>query len=129
MGVLDLVRQKLIDDGVATSAFPCWINYQPDQPDSSMVLALTGGFPQDTLGNENLPLTFQIKIRVGTLDFSDFEAHCNAVFECLQDADLSADSISLIQALASGPLTWNDDKNRVCGSFNFRVIQARSATG
>jgi hypothetical protein len=129
MGLLDIIRQKLIDDGVVTSGFPCWINYQPSQPDTSMCLVLSGGLPQETLGNENLHATFQVKIRVGMLDFASFEARCQEIFESIQDADLTADGIFFIQALASSPLVWNDDLNRVVGSYNFRASYARSLTG
>lgn len=128
MALLEIIRQKLLDDGVASEAFPCYVNYHPESPDASMALMLTGGFPQDTLGNENLHVTFQIKVRAAKLDFATLQAKCLAVFESLQDADLSQDSIHLIQAMAAAPLTWNDDLLRCCGSYNFRAIYARNAT-
>lgn len=128
MSLLDIIRQRLIDTGAATVDYPCWINYQPDQPDGSMAIVLTGGMAQDTHGNENLLPTFQVKIRVAKFDFAQLQAKCTQVYDALQDADMAADHIWLIQALASGPMTWNDELNRLCASYNFRVIIARNAS-
>jgi hypothetical protein len=125
---LEVVRNKLITDGVATDSsgsFPCYIGMHPDTPDNSMSLVLTGGLPQETMGNENLNESFQLKVRTTRLDYSTLEQKCRDAFDSLSDADLSADDIYLIQATASAPLTWHDGKERVFGSLNFKVVRAK----
>lgn len=122
--LLDTIRQKLIDDGVVDgTTWKCFIGAAPDDQDQLISLQLTGGFEQDTLGGENVLETFQVRVRSGAREYVTCEAKWRAMFDSLHDADLSASNIYLIQALATGPLTWDDDKLRTNMSANFRVTR------
>lgn len=125
MSLLETVRTVLTTAGVVTSAWPCYVGYTPDDTDQAISLQLTGGFQQDTMQNENLLETFQVRVRAGALQFSTCETKWRAMFDALQDVDLGANDINLIQAMASGPLSWTDAKNRTNMSANFRVVRAK----
>ena len=122
MTLLEDVRSKLNTAGLL-SGWKCYIGYQPDDADRSMALTYTGGFPQDTHQGENLLLTFQLSVRAGAQEHDVCTAQWYAVFAALQDAtDITG--VSLIQAMATGPMSFRDDKNRPVMTANFRVVKA-----
>jgi hypothetical protein len=126
--LLSTIRTKLIADAVANlAAWKCWIGYYPDDigTDQLIALNLTGGFPQDTHGGENVHQTFQVTVRAARTDYATCEAKWWAMFRSLNDADLSASDIYLIQAMASGPLEYLDALNRTCMTCNFRVVRKK----
>jgi len=49
------------------------------------------------------------------------------MFNALNDANLVANDVYLIQAMASGPLEYMDALNRTCMTCNFRTIRKRPA--
>jgi len=120
---MDTIKAKLVSSGAA-SGYTVFIGYMNDDPDTAIGLAPTGGFPQDTLGNENVGGTFQVKIRAGAKDYDTAVQKWNAVFAALQDAtDISG--VSLIQALASEPMVVYDGRNRPNAILNMRYIRSR----
>lgn len=125
--LLDIIRSTLISAGVVegSTGFKCFVGYAPDDQDQIVGLMPTGGGEQETHGGENVNGTFQAKIRTGQFAFVACEAKWRAVFNALQDANLSASGIYLIQAMNTEPLMWVDEKNRYCASVNFRVIRAK----
>ena len=129
MGLLDVVRQKLLGDGVASANWPCFIGYGPDNPDQIIVLQYTGGLAQDTLEGTNIEQHFQIKVRANKLDFSACENKWWDMFNSLQDADFSVSpyfaNIYLLQVLESGPIAFTDHLNRTNMTANFRAILPR----
>lgn len=126
MALLDIIRDKLIAENIVEvhSTWKCWIGFAPDTTDRIVSLHATGGFPQDTLLNENLRPTFQVRVRGQRLDYSVCEAKWREVFTCLQNADLSSEGIFLVQAMTSGPLEFYDEKERINMSANFQVVQS-----
>lgn len=126
--LLDIIKTKLTTASVVNgTTWKCFIGFCPDDQDQVISLHLTGGLPQDTHGGENVTETFQLRVRAATLDYATCETKWRAAFNALQDADLSANSIYLIQALTSGPLEWFDEKDRPNMSVNFRVMRAKPA--
>lgn len=125
MLLLDIIRDHLAANGVFNgTTWRCFIGYAPDASDQAIVLTLTGGFPQDTLANENLIETFQFVVRSGV--FATCESKWREVYNAVHDADLSGvtgANVCLVQCLASGPLQWYDDKKRACLSGNVRVVR------
>ncbi len=122
--MLSIIRDKLIADGVANSTtWKCWINYAPDIADQVISLHMTGGYPQDTHGGENVIQTFQVRVRAPRLSYSVCLDKWWQMFRCLNDANLSASDIHLIQATMSGPLEYLDEENRVNMTANFRVVR------
>ena len=123
--VLDLIRGNLITASLVmgTTGWKCYAGFCPDDEDKVVSLHSTGGYPQDTLGNENVLETVQIRVRGVYLDPTVCEAKWWAVFNALQDATISG--IGGITALASGPLTYYDEKNRPNMTMNFRIIRPR----
>lgn len=121
MSLLEDIRTKLLADGVAHATnYPCFIGYHPDDPDASMAITYSGGLPQDTLGRENLLGSFQVKLRAAEYAHDVVEAKFRAAFNSLQDAEGSITGVQLMQAINSEPLTFYDQKNRVCMSLNMR---------
>ncbi len=131
MGLLETIKEKLEADAVVDgSAWRCFLNFLPDVQDQIVSLHLTGGFPQDTLGNENVVQTFQVLVRAGDRDFTVCENKWWEMFNSLQDADFTATPVSdetiyLCQAMASGPMIFSDNNERVNMTANFRVIRQR----
>lgn len=125
MSLLTIIRQKLLDDSVGGSDWPVFIGYTPDDPgvDQIIGLQLSGGTADETMLGENVYETFQLKVRAGRLEFADCESKWREAFDSLHDASISG--ISLIQALATGPMPWYDEKSRICMSANFRVVRPR----
>ena len=123
--LLSIIRTKLITDLVSTAAWPCFIGYYPDDigTDQLIALNLTGGFPQDTHAGENVHQTFQVTVRAARTSYATCESKWWNMFKCLNDANLIASDINLIQAMASGPLEYLDALNRTCMTCNFRVIR------
>lgn len=126
--LLTIIRTRLLTQSVAnTTTWPCYIGYTPDLTDQVISLELSGGFPQDTHGNENVHQTFQVRVRAARLDYTACEIKWWAMYAALNDANLSASGIHLIQAMSSAPLAFYDEKERVVMTANFRVIRAYSA--
>jgi hypothetical protein len=124
MTLLEDVRAKLSTAGLL-SGWKCYIGFMPDDQAQSICLTYTGGFPQDTHGGENLHVTFQVLIRAGELAHATCAAKWKAIFDTLQDAtDIS--NVNLIQAQATGPMSFVDDKQRTMMSMNFRVVMRNS---
>ena len=124
--LLSIIRNKLIAAGVSTAAWPCYIGYYPDAGvDQLIALNLTGGFPQDTHAGENVFQNFQVTIRAARTDYATCETKWWAMFNALNDANLVANDVYLIQAMASGPLEYMDALNRTCMTCNFRTIRKR----
>lgn len=134
MGLLNDIRQHLINLGVVegSTGWKCWIGYLPDDQDKAVGVFATGGFAADTLGRENELPTFQARIRTGKFEYGACEAQWRQVFDALQDAGPGGSfpdplvGYALIQALATGPATWLDEKLRPNFTSNFRVVKARS---
>lgn len=128
-GLLDIIYAKLESAGVSTGnvgTWPAFIGQMPDLQDTMIGLQLTGGFAQDTLGDENLLQTFQVMIRAGKNQYIDCEAKWYAMYAALHSADLTASGVYLIQAMASGPMYFLDAKNRPMMSCNFKVMRDKS---
>lgn len=124
--LLVLIRDRLVAHGVVnTTTWPCYINYAPDVSNQLVSLHLTGGFPEDTHGSENVIQTFELRIRAAQLGYTACEAKWWETYDHLQDADMSNAGIRLIQAMASGPMTYMDPENRVNMTMNFRVVRDR----
>ena len=121
MSLLEDVRSKLSSAGVLSGGYLCFIGYVPDDQDKIIGLIFSGGEPQDTLEGENVIQHFQVKVRAGRLDFAACETKWQAAFNALQDATIT--DVYLIQAMATGPLTWYEEKQRPCMSLNMRVIR------
>ena len=130
MGLLDIIRQKLIDDGVSDSDWPVFIGYTPDDVGQDQVIGLTssGGSPDQTQAGENTYEQFQVKVRASRRDFAVCDAKWTDVFNSLHSSEdaLEASGIALIQAMQTGPLTWYDPNTRPCMSVNFRVVRLKS---
>ncbi len=124
MTTLDDIRAYLVTAGVISGTWKCTVGFMPDDGDQHISLIYTGGFPQDTMQGENLHQTFQVMIRASEHDHPTCEAKWFQVFGALQDAAISG--IYLIQAMATGPLTFHDDKNRIMMSVNFRLIRSNA---
>lgn len=114
-----LTAQSLVE---GVTGWKCYIGFDPDAQDNTVLLVHSGGFPQDTLRNENLRPTFQLRVRAGQREHSVCLVKWQAIYDALHDADLSAYNVRLIQADASGPMAWPDDKQRICMSMNFSVV-------
>lgn len=128
MPLLDIIKAKLAADGVADGAvWRVFIGFAPDTQDQLISLHLTGGFPQDTLGGETIRGTFQLRVRGAYRDYVTCEAKWRECFNALNDADLSADGICLIQALAGEPLEYDDAKSRLNMTMNFNVKRTTPA--
>lgn len=123
---LDDVRQYLISSGIT---WPVYIGYLPSETDRAIALYPTGGYPADTLGRENELPTFQAAIRSSKLDFLGGFNQWKAVFDALQDATATGALLAgftFIQAMATGPLQYNDPNGRPVFTANFRVKKNRS---
>lgn len=126
--LLSIIRNKLITAGVGNAnTWRVWIGYYPDDigTDQLIALNLTGGFPQDTHAGENVFQNFQVTVRSARTDYATCEAKWWAMFNALNDANLVANDVYLIQAMASGPLEYLDALNRTCMTCNFRTIRKR----
>jgi hypothetical protein len=125
MSLLETVRTQLASVGVVNTSWPCYIGYMPDDGSNTAIsLQWTGGIPQDTLGDENLRETFQVKIRGAFLGHAACEAKWRAMYAALHSQE-TALGVSFIMAITSGPLAWTDGKNRTCMSCNFLVHRPR----
>jgi hypothetical protein len=124
MALLEDVRTRLANAGVVNTSWPCYIGFLPDDTgkDQAIVLTYTGGFQQDTLGDENLKETFQVVVRGTYLGHATCEAKWRSMYSALHSRETLL-GINFIQSLASGPLTWVDGKNRTCMSANFLVVR------
>ena len=134
MKLLEAIRKKLLADAVANqTTWKCYIGYTPDDQDRVLSLTLTGGYPRDTLGGENLLPTFQVTVRAGYLERAQCETKWWEVFTSLQegdpavsgDGDLSEAGVILIEPQNTGPLEWLDAKNRCNMSLNYRVVMSK----
>jgi hypothetical protein len=131
MGLLETVKEKLEADGVVNgSTWKCFVGFLPDDQDQCISIHLTGGFPQDTHEGENVLMTFQALVRAGDRAHDVCEAKWWDMFNSLQDADFGASPVGdatvyLCQAMATGPLTFGDEKQRTCMTANFRVVKER----
>lgn len=121
---MDTVCQYLIDSGAGAGGFATYVGFMADQPDTAIGLAPTGGFPQDTLGNENVSGSFQVKIRAGEMDYDAAVSKWNTVFALLQDA-VDIPGVVFIQALAAEPMVLYDGRNRPCAILNMRYTRTR----
>lgn len=129
MGLLDIIYAKLVADGVGdddsniAADWPVKIAVMTDETTNMIGLQSTGGYRQDTQLGENLLQTFQVSVRAG--NYPDAEAKWYEVFNSLNDADLSASGVYLIQAMSSGPLVvGQDQKDRFVLTANFNVVRA-----
>lgn len=127
--LLSIIRTKLITDLVSTAAWPCFIGYYPDDTGTSQLIALnlTGGFAQDVHSGANVIQTFQCTVRAARTDYATCESKWWRMFHSLNDANLIANDIYFIQAMASGPLEYLDALNRTCMTCNFRVVRKTPA--
>lgn len=123
MNLLENVKTKLTSAGLLTGTWKCYIGFIPDDVDTTIGLQYTGGFPQDTHGAENLLQNFQVSVRGGELDHATVAAKWYSVFSTLQDAS-DITGVGLIQAMATGPMSFVDDKMRPVMTANFRTVVA-----
>lgn len=125
---LDAVAAKLVSAGVAsgsgTGVWPVFVGWVPDLPNQAIGLQATGGFPQDTHAGENLLPTFQVLVRAAEWEYAACNTKWSAMFAALQDATITG--VYLIQAMASGPMSFVDAKNRMCMTVNFRMVIANT---
>lgn len=124
MSTMETVRAALVAANVITVDWAGYIGYTPDDQDQAISIVPTGGFPQDTHGGENGHPTFKITVRAGRHEYATARAKWLEMYHALNDADLSANSIWLIQAYATDPIQMYDGKNRPNFVTNFRVIRA-----
>jgi hypothetical protein len=125
MSTMESVRSALVTAGVIDGTdWAGYIGYMPDDQDQVVGLIPTGGFPQDTHGAENGFPTFQVTVRAGRNEYSTARSKWLDMYHALQDANLSASNIWLIQAYATDPIHMLDGKNRHNFVSNFRVIRA-----
>ena len=130
---LDDVYDYLIAQGVAggTSGFGCSIGYFSDDQDLMIGIFAVAGYPQDTLGRENIRPNFQTRVRGGELDYATVFAKWQEIFETLQDAQDMPGSPHLlpdvvyIQAMASAPAVFNDARRRPNMTSTWRMMRAR----
>lgn len=123
MDLLESIKTYLTSAGVVDGiTWQCFIGYAPDAQDQIISLHYTGGLPQDTHGGENISPTFQLHVRTGPLEHAACANKWWQAVKTLNNADMSAQGIALIQSMATGPLPFNDEKNRVNMTANFRVV-------
>lgn len=132
--LLDEIRTYLIAQGVVGSliGWPIYEGYLPDDQDQMVGLFETGGYPSDTLGRENLRVTFQTRMRGIRFDYAVARRKCDDILGALQDAKQTSGSPVLlsgfvyIQAMAEAPLFFNDDQGRPNFTLNWRVLRIKS---
>lgn len=126
--ILDDIRVFLIAQGIGgpSTTWPVYEGYFPDDAGKDQQIGLfeTGGYPQDTLGRENVRPTFQTRIRAARLDYETGRTKWRDVFVALQDST-PAVGYAYVQAMTSGPLVFNDDKGRPNFITNWRVLKSR----
>lgn len=123
MRTAEAIRAKLASAGVSGAGWPGYIGYVPDDGNQVIGIIPSGGYPQETHAGENLLETLQVIIR--SAGYSTTDTKWLAMFNALQDVDLSADGIHLIQAMTTGPGHFLDSKNRHCMTASFRVVRSR----
>jgi hypothetical protein len=135
MNTLDAIQARLLAQGVSTetgnaagnAAWPCFRGFMPDSPDQCITVQYTGGFPQDTLGGENMLPTFQVRIRAGELAHGTCEAKWIAAFNALQDSQgaTGMTDFALVRAMSTAPIYMVDDRNRPIMILNFAAVRNR----
>lgn len=132
MALLEDIRFKLqVDNVFDGSTWKCYLGYMPDEQNQVIGIFESGGLPSNTLNRENTLPSFQVRIRASQQDYVVCRNKWQAVYNSLQDASESNGSPEtlvgyyLIQALASAPLVWTDELQRVNMSVNFRVIKSK----
>jgi hypothetical protein len=131
--VLDDLRQYLIQMGIVGGAtgWPCFIGYLPDDQDRAVALYLTGGMAADTLGHENELPTVQVRVRAGKFALQECESKWREIYNALDQARPGQlmpdplDGYGAIEALATAPLVWYDEKLRCNMTQNYRIIKLR----
>ena len=64
-----------------------------------------------------------MRVRAGKLEYAACHDKWWAMFNALQNASIT--DVYQIEAMASGPLGWTDEKNRHNLTANFRVVRKR----
>jgi hypothetical protein len=113
---------------------PPWTVYEgyfPDDVDTTIGLFETGGFPADSLGRENIRVTFQTRVRADRLNYDIARQKWLDIFNALADADQNTlpgylSGYYYIQYMAAGPMFFNDDRGRPNFTSNWRVYMQRS---
>lgn len=128
MALLENILQKLTDDGVVDSNWPCYIGLAPDNQNQVLQLAETSGLPEITHDGTKQP-AFQVLVRAARYGYSTCRAKWQEVYDSLNDAgwsDTSPDPLedyALIQAVSSSPLSFYDGNERPNLTVNFQVIE------
>jgi hypothetical protein len=132
---LEDIRSYLIAKGLVagSTGWPCFISFMPDDQDLCVAVFDSGGYPADTIGRENERPTFQVRIRGSRFDYAAAKAKWQAIFDALQDAQAGSAGVSpdplegyiYIQAMQTGPLTFNDSNGRPNLTSNWRVMRTK----
>lgn len=120
---LDDIRTKLLTEGIAGGAtgWTVYIGHAPDTSDKIIVLALTGGFLQDTHQSTNFWHSIQVRVRSSQLDHNGCYTKWLAVFNSLNAQTVTGSGVFLLDAFNSGPIHLNDDRQRPIMITNYRV--------
>ena len=133
--ILTNIRDYLVALGLVEGAtgWKCYAGIMPDDQDQTIGIFETGGYPADTLGRENLRLTFQVRVRGRRLDYAVARAKWQELFDALQDAQSGLvgspdplEGYAFIQVLSQGPLHFNDANGRPNLTSNWRVMKSRT---
>jgi hypothetical protein len=125
MPLLEDIADYLTTHGVVTAPWTLYIGTFPDDQDQVIGLFATGGEPFDTLGRENVRPTFQTRVRAAASDYGVGYAKWKQIFDTLQDA-IPTSAYAYVQATATGPLAFSDDKERPNFTSNWRVLMSRN---
>ena len=121
--LLDVLLNKLTADGVVggASGFQGYVAYAPDTQPQIVSLFEAGGLPEETQEKSYAYGTVQARVRAAELDYPKARNAWQAVYDSLQNADLSANGVLSILADNSVPLFFMDAKNRPNLTCNFKV--------
>lgn len=129
--LLDDIEDFLIAQGGvgALIGWPLYKGYMPDDTAQTVGIFETGGYPADTMGRENRPVTFMLRVRGEKFGYAVAHAKWEELFDLLQDANDTGGSPRLlagyayIQAMQVGPQFRNDANLRPNFSTNFKVLR------
>ena len=128
MALLDDIGTYLANAGLidGVSGWTLYKSYLPDQPDQAVGLFETGGDPPDqSEGTRVDVLTFQLRVRGKKLKYDEAHTKILAIFNALNDADISG--YVYIYGMQAGPIPLGYDVDeRPELSINFECMKERS---
>jgi len=125
MALLEDIKAYLVAHGAVSIDWPLYIGMFPDDQDQVMALFQTGGLPFDTINRENERPTFQFRVRGKRMDYPVVLAKWQLVFDLLQDS-VPTSAYAFVQATHTGPMEFNDEKNRPNFTSNWQVMRSRT---